>query len=192
MFSDSDDYEAEGYEGYLRGAADNVEEENLFGDYTESNREVVHDNTWTETTGAVVHDLEGDDQWLGENANEDYADEDTTGYEAYGFEEIVDPALLDFSDGAYENDLETHSHSGGLDFDEHENTPIAADALFNPHHIHDPDTCSDCQAEALEDADMGIEMIGFALFGVVLFVMWYMLRSCKDKKREDSCDPSNP
>lgn len=160
------------------------EEENLFGDYTASHRETEHVNTWTETATPTVHDGDYNEETLfGESADE----------VAYSFEGVVDPALIDFTEEAYLDDITTHKHSGGLDYDENENTPIAVDAMFNPHHIHDPDTCEDCQAEALEDVDMGIEMIGLALFGAVLFVMWYMLRSCKDKKKGDETfDASNP
>ena len=34
-----------------------------------------------------------------------------------------------------------------------------------------------------EDADMSIAMAGFAFFGLVLFAMWYMLRSCKNQNK---------
>jgi hypothetical protein len=38
---------------------------------------------------------------------------------------------------------------------------------------------------------MGLAMTSFAIFGVILFAMWYMLRTCKNKKEEEY-DPSNP
>ena len=43
-----------------------------------------------------------------------------------------------------------------------------------------------------EDADMSIAMAGFAFFGAVLFMMWYMLRSCKNNDKGGRFDPSNP
>ena len=39
---------------------------------------------------------------------------------------------------------------------------------------------------------MTLAMTGFALFGLILFFMWYMLRSCKQKSSENQFDPSNP
>jgi len=39
---------------------------------------------------------------------------------------------------------------------------------------------------------MTLAMTGFALFSVILFMMWYMLRSCKEKGGDNQFDPSNP
>lgn len=33
--------------------------------------------------------------------------------------------------------------------------------------------------------DMSLAMTGFAVFGAILFTMWYMLRSCKNAKGGD-------
>ena len=48
--------------------------------------------------------------------------------------------------------------------------------------------------QAQEDLDMSLAMTAFASFGLLLFVMWYMLRSCKQKAGEtdQEWDPSNP
>jgi len=46
--------------------------------------------------------------------------------------------------------------------------------------------------EMQEDADMSLAMAGFAFFGMVLFIMWYMLRSCKNGGGKGHFDPSNP
>ena len=58
-------------------------------------------------------------------------------------------------------------------------------------HEHNPDECEDCQMEAKQDYDMGLAMTSFAIFGIILFAMWYMLRTCK-KVKDEEYDPSNP
>ena len=45
--------------------------------------------------------------------------------------------------------------------------------------------------EGKEDDGMILAMTGMAFFGAVIFIMWYMLRSCKNKTK-DEFDPSNP
>ena len=58
-------------------------------------------------------------------------------------------------------------------------------------HEHDEETCDECHRNAVDEENMSIAMTGFALFGVILFLMWYMLRSCSNQK-EQNFDPSNP
>ena len=45
-------------------------------------------------------------------------------------------------------------------------------------HEHDPETCNECQEKAAEESKMKIAMAGFVFFFAILFLMWYMLRSC--------------
>ena len=64
-------------------------------------------------------------------------------------------------------------------------------AAIGGSHAHDPEHCDECLKEAQEEADMSLAMTGFAAFGMILFVMWYMLRSCKQKQEEEMFDPRN-
>ena len=68
---------------------------------------------------------------------------------------------IDFADDEYFNEL--------AEGEEHE-------------HEHDPEHCGECQEKAAEENQMKMAMGGFVLFFVVLFVMYLMLRSCKNKK----------
>lgn len=47
--------------------------------------------------------------------------------------------------------------------------------------VHDEEHCDECQLSAQEDMDMTLAMAGFSAFAMILFMMWYMLRSCKNK-----------
>ena len=95
-----------------------------------------------------------------------------------------------------------------MPFEDDEFSPLAASALTGAakyefehlhdhghehvHDEHDPDNCDECQKEHQEEVDMSMAMTGFAVFGLILFAMWYMLRTCKNKPGSDQFDPSNP
>ena len=68
---------------------------------------------------------------------------------------------------------------------------VLAPAKYDEVHQHDPDTCTECQMEAAQDADMQLAMTGFVIFGLLMGAAYYMFRSCKNQKG-DSPDPSNP
>ena len=57
------------------------------------------------------------------------------------------------------------------------------DAILDGALAHDYDSDAALQ-EDQESAEMQLAMMGLAAFGMVLFVMWYMLRSCKNNKDE--------
>ena len=60
-----------------------------------------------------------------------------------------------------------------MEFEPTDMDPMAAAGMLE----HD-------QAAAQEDMDMSLAMTAFASFGLLLFVMWWMLRSCKQKAGE--------
>ena len=78
---------------------------------------------------------------------------------------------------------------GHLEGDAHED-PFTEAALAG--HVHDPEHCDECLEAAQEESDMTLMMGGLAFFTAVLFAMWFMLRSCKQKSGSGQLDPSNP
>ena len=89
-----------------------------------------------------------------------------------------------FEDATFGHEVDSHVHHG-----------MAASMVGHIHGAdgdHDHEHCEFCAAEVEEVNNMSMAMGGFAFFGVVLFVMWYMLRSCKQKPSKESTDPSNP
>lgn len=42
--------------------------------------------------------------------------------------------------------------------------------------IHDEENCEECQRDVVDEENMSLTMSGLAFFGVILFLMWYMLR----------------
>ena len=92
-----------------------------------------------------------------------------------------------------------------MPYENEEFAPISASALsgaakyefehMHDHadgHVHDEEHCEECAKEHQEEVDMSMAMTGFAVFGIILFAMWYMLRSCKNKPGSNEFDPSNP
>ena len=64
---------------------------------------------------------------------------------------------------------------------------MTAAALKGPQHNGEEEGM-----EEQEFTDMSLAMTGLGLFGVILFFMWYMLRSCKKGSDPKMFDPSNP
>ena len=55
-------------------------------------------------------------------------------------------------------------------------------------HVHDEEHCDECQATIAEETNMELAMAGFAFFSLILFFMWYMLRTCKEGKGGEKGD----
>ena len=43
-------------------------------------------------------------------------------------------------------------------------------------HEHDAEDCDECQRNAVDEENMSLAMTGMALFGIIGFLMWYMMR----------------
>lgn len=62
--------------------------------------------------------------------------------------------------------------------------PASLNDMVEHEHEHDAEHCDECQRNALEESNMQMALVGFVLFGMILFLMWYMLRSCKNGRGE--------
>lgn len=78
-------------------------------------------------------------------------------------------------------DLDEKAYDGAIEFESH----LEGAA-------HDPEHCENCLEEAQDDLDMSMALSGFAVFVMIFFAMWYMLKSCKDKQEgEGDFNPRN-
>ena len=98
---------------------------------------------------------------------EKYYSETITGHDKYTGEEVeyetFDPIVFENLGHLEheENDASAHEHGAYDSWQEH---------------------CDFCQEDAQEEMNMYVAVVGFGTFSLILFLMWYMLRSCKDSK----------
>ena len=94
----------------------------------------------------------------------------------------------DYEVNEFEPWMDQEDHALMIPYDEEEAIGVG---VLGAAHDHDEETCTECHANKVDEENMSIAMTGFALFGVIAFLMWYMLKSCKNAKAVEF-DSSNP